>query len=89
MTSELVNRAILISQCEADDIMGVVVRREAGFLVISVHVPDARVDPQARAAADQEADVLGLRVVRHLADRWGLENPDGLRMWAALPAGST
>ncbi|HWE14172.1 MAG TPA: ATP-binding protein [Solirubrobacteraceae bacterium] len=91
VTSELVNNAVLHSGCEADDIMRVMVRLDAGYLVISVHVPGVSPTPgdAAHSALDFETGRLGLRVVEHLADRWGTESPDDHRLWAALPLGAT
>lgn len=82
MASELVNNAVLHSGCKADDIMRVMVARDDGFLIISVHVPTPA---PAQPADELENSTLGLRVVQHLADRWGTEHPHGRGVWAALP----
>ncbi|MDQ6776046.1 MAG: ATP-binding protein [Actinomycetota bacterium] len=90
VASELVNNAVLHSGCEAADILRVMARLDDGFLVISVHVPDSQLPAGElrQHEEDLETDALGLRVVEHLADRWGSENPDGRRVWAALPIGT-
>ncbi|MDQ6805259.1 MAG: hypothetical protein M3065_09910 [Actinomycetota bacterium] len=52
------------------------------ILVISVHVPTPA--PESQPEDDQETRGLGLRVVEHLAARWGRERADGHNVWAAL-----
>jgi hypothetical protein len=87
VASELVNSAVLHSGCHADDIMRVMVTLDAGYLMISVHVPSVA-RPAADSGRELETTRLGLRVVQHIADRWGAESPDGHRVWAALPMGT-
>jgi anti-sigma regulatory factor (Ser/Thr protein kinase) len=90
VTSELVNSAVLHSGCDADDIIRVMASLDGGYLVISVHVPSVTrpvADP-GHPGRDLETNRLGLHVVQHIADRWGAENPDGHRVWAALPMGT-
>jgi hypothetical protein len=76
VTTELVNNAVLHSGCTPDDIISVVAQLEDEFLVIAVHDP---------GVAPQLPGALPLRVVSALAHRWGIERPDGRRLWAALP----
>jgi hypothetical protein len=90
VTTELVNNAMLHSGCGADDIIQVMVRLEGGFLIISAHDPGARSEAPRRDRHDQsEPGAFALRIVDELADRWGAEDPDGHRVWAALPLSKT
>jgi hypothetical protein len=90
VTTELVNNAMLHSGCSADDIIQVMVRLEGGFLIISVHDPGPWNEAPRRDRHDQSGPgAFALRVVDHLADRWGAEDPGGHRVWAALPLGKT
>jgi hypothetical protein len=89
VASELVNDAVLNSGCEADDIIRVLARLDAGFLVISVHAPVSPSVPTPEPTAyDYETEGLSLHVVRHIADRWGAESPGDHGVWAALPFGT-
>lgn len=90
VASELVNSAVLYSGCHADDILRVMVSLDGGYLVISVHAPSVArpVVDCGDPGRDPDTDRLGLRVVQHIADRWGAESPDDHRVWAALPMGT-
>jgi anti-sigma regulatory factor (Ser/Thr protein kinase) len=81
VASELVNNTVLYSGCAPDDIMRVMAALDDGFLVISVDVPVTAVPEVRQPAEDVEPGGLGLRVVQHLAHRWGAQHP---RVWAAL-----
>lgn len=86
IASELVNHAVLHSGCESDDMIRLAAHLDDGFLIISVHHPVAVPMTELTQQADSpESDGLRFSVVEHLAHRWGAENPDGHRMWAALP----
>lgn len=75
---------MLRSGCARDDIIRVMVRLDDGFLIISVHLPG---EP-SRAADNSESAGFGLKIVEHLAERWGAESPNARHVWAALPVGS-
>jgi hypothetical protein len=90
VASELVNHAVLYSGCDSEDIMRLMARRDDGFLVISLHLPEVGLPAPDRRRREEELDIrlLGLRVVHHLAHRWGREKPGGHRVWAALAIGT-
>jgi hypothetical protein len=88
IASELVSHAVLYSGCAADAIMRVMARLDDGFLIISVHVPGAFTGSESRRhQEDTEVGGFALRVVTHVAERWGAERPDAHHVWAALPVG--
>jgi anti-sigma regulatory factor (Ser/Thr protein kinase) len=86
--SELVNNAVLHSGCATDDIIRVTAQRDGSFLIISVHDPGIGAEfPHLRDPKVPEPGGYGLRIVKEIAARWGVENPDGHRVWAALALG--
>ncbi|HEY5317130.1 MAG TPA: ATP-binding protein [Solirubrobacteraceae bacterium] len=86
VASELVNNAVLHSGCAPDDIIRVAAQLDDGFLIISVHNPGVAplTEERCQAEGNPERVGFGLRVVQHLAARWGIESPDEHRVWAAL-----
>ncbi len=88
--AELVGNAIR----HADPLPGEVIRvlwrlrRQPGRCVVTVQVTDGGSpwrSPALRAAGPEAIDGRGLRIVRALADRWGVESDQlGQNVWAEL-----
>jgi anti-sigma regulatory factor (Ser/Thr protein kinase) len=86
ITSELVSNAVKHSGCGPADEVEVVAELTPGGVLIAVTDPGRSGGTPARMAAGSTwGGGLGLRIVEHLARRWGAERRDGLRVWAELP----
>ena len=89
--SELVTNALLHAPADSGPIE-LILRIEPGVLVVEVRnggkpfVPDVH-------DTDEATGGRGLRIVEHLADRWGIRAEDGTCVWAEFalssPAGAT
>jgi anti-sigma regulatory factor (Ser/Thr protein kinase) len=89
IASELINDAVLHSECSADDIIRVAARLDDGLLIISVDHPSV-VPPLPEHGHEDEPEPrrLSRRVLERLAARWGVERTDVHRIWAAVPVGT-
>lgn len=85
ITSELVSNAVRHSGCSPADEVEVVAELTPGGVLIAVTNPGRCGNTPARMAAGSTwGGGLGLRIVEHLARRWGAERRDGLRVWAEI-----
>ena len=83
VASELVSNAVTHSGGSEVDRLHVGVTLDAGGVRVSVHDPGFSGDhPQLRDAGDPSLGGWGLRIVERLADRWGFDHDDGMRVWA-------
>lgn len=86
IASELVTNAVRYSGCGPDGSIRFQARIGADALVISVSDPGCSGHrPHLRTAEEEDAPGgFGLRIVARLARRWGVERPNGHRVWAEL-----
>ena len=88
VATELINNAVLHLGWAGDDIIRVVARLDGGFLIISVHSPAVPTQPPQLSPRDvSQTGGFGLQIIKRIAHRWGADrlDPDGHRVWAALP----
>jgi hypothetical protein len=83
LASELVTSAVVQSGCDSEHTLEVSASLEDDRLLISVN------DPRPSfmgSAASKAAGVssYGMRVIEIVARSWGLDRPDGQRLWAEL-----
>jgi anti-sigma regulatory factor (Ser/Thr protein kinase) len=85
VASELVSNAVLHSGCEADEQIQVSAVLNRDRLTISVRDPGVSDnEPALRPDGDSASGGMGLRIVQHIARRWGTEVNGGRRVWAEL-----
>jgi anti-sigma regulatory factor (Ser/Thr protein kinase) len=83
--SELVTNALLHTPADAGPI-GLTLRVEPGILTVEVRSGGEPFVPDVLDTSETTGG-RGLRIVEHLADRWGIRAEDGTCVWAefALP----
>jgi anti-sigma regulatory factor (Ser/Thr protein kinase) len=87
VVSELVTNAVMHSGCSPDETIVLQATSDGHRIRIGVHDPGhSGQTPETPATPPPQGGGLGLRLVDGLAHRWGVERPDGYRVWAELPA---
>jgi anti-sigma regulatory factor (Ser/Thr protein kinase) len=85
ITTELVSNAIRHSGCSSADEVEVVAELTSEGVLIAVTDPGRSGSvPACRPADTVRGGGLGLRIVETLAQRWGAERRNGLRVWAEI-----
>jgi anti-sigma regulatory factor (Ser/Thr protein kinase) len=84
VASELVNNAVVHSDCTPRHDLEVCARWNAGRLTISVHDPGVSGGAAVPTSSDVQISGWGLRIVEELCERWGDERRDGYQVWAEI-----
>ncbi|HEU0316619.1 MAG TPA: ATP-binding protein [Solirubrobacteraceae bacterium] len=87
IVSELVTNSVMHSGCSPDESIILHATSDGRRIRIAVDDP-GRSDliPQTPPVPPPHGGGLGLRLVDGLAHRWGVDRPEGCRVWAELPA---
>ncbi len=91
LVSELVTNAIRHVPAEQATTIGLVLERSGDAVRVEVRDEGLGFVPQPRADADDRASGWGLSILARVADRWGVENDEGARVWFEIdvPVGAT
>ncbi len=88
VVSELVTNAVMHSGCSPDEAIVIHATSDGRRICIAVHDPGhSDLTPETPAVPPPHGGGLGLRLVDGLAHSWGVDRPNGRRVWAELPAG--
>lgn len=86
IVSELVTNAVMHSGCSPAEAIFIHVTGDGQRVRIAVHDPGHSDQiPETPARPPAQGGGLGLRLVDGLAHRWGVDRPNGRRVWAELP----
>jgi anti-sigma regulatory factor (Ser/Thr protein kinase) len=91
LVSELVTNAVRHVPADRATTIGLVLERTGDAVRVEVSDDGLGFVPQPRADIEDRASGWGLNILARVADRWGVENDGGARVWFEIdvPVGAT